>query len=296
MKLKDFALAILVTAIWGWNFSIIKLGLDTLDPFMLAGLRFLFCAIPLIFFIERPNTSIKAIAFYGLLFGTGVWGMVNLGVYLGVSAGVASLLLQFSAFFTVFFGMIFFKEKVGLQQWIGFSLAMLGLLLVLNLTDGSVSYLGVAFVLLGALCWALTNVVVKQVKPNNVFSFVVWACLFSAFPLFLLGYFVNGAEAMLLMTKNINSMALFSIFFQIYPATLFSFWIWSSLMKQYPISTVAPISLVVPLFGLMGSMVIFNEEINAEKIIAFALILTGLIVGLFGNKFYRMLVPAPKQA
>ncbi|MFC3034348.1 EamA family transporter [Pseudoalteromonas fenneropenaei] len=295
MKINEYLLAILVTAIWGWNFSIIKLGLGTLDPFMLAGLRFLFCALPLIFFVQKPNTSLKAMIFYGVLFGTGVWGMVNVGVYLGVSAGVASLLLQFSAFFTIIFGVLFFKEKVGMPQLFGFSVAMLGLMIVLNLTDGSISYAGIAFVLFGALCWSLTNVVVKKVKPNNVFSFLVWSCLFASFPLFVLGYFVNGGDALVQMSQNIDAMTVFSIFFQIYPATLFSFWIWSSLMKKHPISSVAPLSLLVPLFGLMGSMVIFDEALNVDKMAAFGLILSGLIIGMFGSKFYRLLVPATNK-
>ncbi len=99
MKLTDFLIALLITAIWGVNFSIIKLGLITADPLILAGIRFTLCALPAVFFIKKPDTSWRYIIGYGLLFGIGLWGIVNLGIKAGVSAGIASLVLQFGAFF-----------------------------------------------------------------------------------------------------------------------------------------------------------------------------------------------------
>src|SRR5688572_27984150 len=112
MQPKDFFLAVLITAIWGVNFSLIKLGLISLDPFTLAGFRFLLCALPLVFFIEKPDVPLKYVAAYGLTFGVGLWGIVSLGIYYGVSAGIASLVLQFSAFLTVFLGFLLLKEDI----------------------------------------------------------------------------------------------------------------------------------------------------------------------------------------
>lgn len=54
MKARHLSLAVLITAIWGVNFSVIKLGLATVDPFILAGLRFLLCAVPAVLLIPKP--------------------------------------------------------------------------------------------------------------------------------------------------------------------------------------------------------------------------------------------------
>ncbi|KAE9771211.1 EamA family transporter, partial [Escherichia coli] len=101
MKLPHLLLAVLITAIWGVNFSVIKLGLHSVDPFILAGIRFTLCALPALFFIKKPDVPWRYLISYGLVFGVGLWGMVNLGIKAGLSAGIASLVLQFSAFFTL---------------------------------------------------------------------------------------------------------------------------------------------------------------------------------------------------
>ncbi len=104
MKYPHLLLAILVTAIWGVNFSVIKLGLHTIDPFILAAIRFTLSALPALFFIKKPDVPWRYLIGYGLIFGIGLWGLVNLGIKTGLSAGIASLALQFSAFFYLIAG------------------------------------------------------------------------------------------------------------------------------------------------------------------------------------------------
>src|SRR3990167_7338304 len=83
---------------------------------------------------------------------------------------------------------------------------------------------------------------------------------------------------------QINGTAIFSILFQVYPTTLFGYWIWNSLLRKYPVSTVAPLSLLVPIFGLLGSVIIFHEHVEPIKIMATVFIISGLVVGLYGQK------------
>lgn len=78
MKLRHLLLALSITAIWGLNFSVIKLGLTTVDPFILAGIRFTLCALPAIFFIPKPDVPWRYIAGYGLVFGVGLWALSGL--------------------------------------------------------------------------------------------------------------------------------------------------------------------------------------------------------------------------
>lgn len=74
MEKKHLALALLVTLVWGTNFPITKLGLDSVDPFVLTGIRFALAAIPWVFFIRRPSVHFGYVAAYGLIFGVGMWG------------------------------------------------------------------------------------------------------------------------------------------------------------------------------------------------------------------------------
>lgn len=289
MRLGDFLLTVLITAIWGANFSVIKLGLSSIDPFTLTGLRFLLCALPLVFFIKRPDVSFYYVAAYGLAFGTGVWGLVSLGIYFGVSAGVASLVLQLSAFFTVILSYVFLRENIDGFKKTGCIFAFAGLMMIIAITDGSVSYMGLLMVICAALSWSVANIIVKKSGTKTIFPFVVWSSLFSPLPLFLLAYFTQGQNILFDLANKLDGVAAFSIVFQVIPTTLFGYWVWNSLLKRYPASTVAPLSLLVPIFGMIASAAIFNEQIGMSKIFACILIISGLILSIAGARLSNLL-------
>lgn len=284
MKQNDFLLAVLVTFIWGVNFSVIKLGLIDLDPFILSGMRFLLCAVPLVFFIKKPEVHIKYLVSYGLLFGVGLWGIVSLGIYFGISAGMASLVLQMSAFLTVILGAILLNETIDITKKIAFAIALFGLALIISVTDGSVTTLGLILVLIAAISFSLTNIIVKIAQTKNLFSFIVWSSLFSPIPLFVLAYLTNGEIVFTNFFENLTNTAIFSILFQVYPTTLLGYWIWNTLIHKYPVSSVAPLSLLIPIFGIAGSYFIFDEKIGIIKIIASFLIILALAINTFGKK------------
>jgi len=287
MGIKDFSLAVLITAIWGLNFSVIKIGLSSLDPFTLAGLRFLLCAFPLVFFIKKPDVPMKYVVIYGLTFGIGLWGMVSLGIHFGVSAGMASLVLQMSAFLTVILGVVLLKDGIDKIKILGFIIAIIGMGFIASVTDGSVTVLGLLLILFGALAMSVTTIIVKISGAKRIFSFIIWSSLFSPIPLFVLAYFTQGQNVFSDFAANIDDKAIFSILFQVYPTTLFGYWVWNSLIDKYQVSRVAPISLLVPIFGLLGSFLIFKEQIGVEKIIAGVLIMIGLLISTFSHKFKR---------
>ena len=236
MNIKDFGLAILITAIWGVNFSVIKIGLSSLDPFTLAGLRFLLCALPLVFFIKKPDVPMKYVAAYGCTFGVGLWGMVSLGIHFGVSAGIASLVLQMSAFLTIIMGVLLLKDNIDQIKILGFIIALVGIGFIASVTDGSVTMLGLALVMLGALAMSVTTIIVKISGAKRMFSFLIWSSLFSPIPLFALAYFTQGQNVFSDFATNVDGKAIFSILFQVYPTALFGYWVWNSLIEKHQVS------------------------------------------------------------
>ena len=287
MSNKDFIIAIAITFMWGINFSFIKLGLGSLNPFMLAGLRFFLCSIPLVFFIKKPDVKFIYIVLYGLFLGVGLWGVLYLGMHFGISAGVASIVLQLGVFFTVILSYIILKEKIDIYNKIGFVLALIGVLIVFLVTDGTVTVLGIAFVILSAVSWALLNIILKKAKTKDVFAFLIWSTLFPPIPLFLLAYFMQGDIVFINFFENIDTKAINSIAFQVYPTTILGYWVWNSLLTKYPVSVVSPLSLLVPIFGLLGSFVFFHEEIGIYKIVASLIILLGLVINTFGSRIFK---------
>lgn len=278
MTTKDIWISLALMCLWGFNFSAIKLGAMQTDPILLTALRFIFAIFPAIFFVRRPPEAARYLIAYGLIFGLGVWGMMVWSINLGVSAGMAGLLLNMNIISSLVIGYLLFKEKITANKIFGAALAVVGLLMSLVLTDGSVPLTALPLTLIAALSWSLMAFVVKKSKTQHVFAFSVWGMLFAPLPLILFAYISKGAQPFVDLPSQLNEQVWFSILFQAYPTTLLGYWIWNRLTIKYPLSTTAPFTLLTPIFGLIGSVIFYNEGVTLIKILCFALILGGMAV------------------
>lgn len=286
MRNRDLLVAVLVMAVWGLNFSVIKLGVGEADPILVTALRFTFATLPAVFFVKRPDVKWRYLISYGLIFGLGVWGMATWSIDAGLSAGMSSVLLQLNVFITIFLGYLFLNEPLSKVKLLGCLLAISGLVLSLSVTDGTVSLTGVILILIAALCWSLTSIIVKKAEIKEVFAFTVWAMIFAPVPLFLIAFYRSGTEHILNTLQTWNSPLAFSILFQAYPVTLLGYWIWNRILSKYPISTVAPLTLLVPIFGLLGGAIFYQEQVESTKIVSCLLIIAGLMIGLIRPKVW----------
>jgi O-acetylserine/cysteine efflux transporter len=279
MQKKHLLLAVLVTAVWGLNFPVTKLGLAGIDPLLLTALRFALAALPWVFFVKRPQVAFGWIAAYGLIFGVAMWALINQGIAWGVPPGSASLLIQFSAFFTLGWGVLFFGERLGRLQLIGSVLAAAGLVGIVLCSPGDVPRAGFALVIGSAVAWSMGNVIIKVSRVREIFAFVVWASLFPPIPLLLLTWLLHGSAPFNALPSQLNGMTLFSLAFQVYAATHFSYWGWNLLLREYPVSRVAPLSLLIPIFGIVSSMLILGQHPGPFDWVFILLVLLALALG-----------------
>ncbi|KAF1024585.1 MAG: putative amino-acid metabolite efflux pump [Pseudomonas sp.] len=279
MKNKHLLLAVLVTAVWGCNFPITKLGLASIHPLLLTALRFSLAALPWVFVVRRPNVGSGWLAAYGLVFGVAMWALINLGIAMGVPPGTASLLIQFSAFFTLGWGVLLFRESLSWPQLLSVLLAAIGLGGIVWSSQGQVSVPGLLLVMVSALAWSLGNVIIKRCGVREIFAFVVWASLFVPVPLVLWVGWLDGAQAFSALPAQLTGTAVFSLVFQVYGATLFCYWGWNLLLREYPVSRVAPLSLLIPVFGIVSSKVLLGQQPGPAEWGWMGLILLALATG-----------------
>ena len=130
MSVKDMLLALCVVVAWGVNFVVIKLGLQGMPPFLLAGLRFTLVAFPAIFFVRRPPIPLRWLVVYGMTISFGQFAFLFLAIKLGMPAGLASLVLQAQAFFTLLLGALLLAERLRWNHIVGIIIATLGMFLL----------------------------------------------------------------------------------------------------------------------------------------------------------------------
>ena len=281
MKPLHLLLAIVIAAVWGFNFVIIKVGVAAVPPFLLTGLRFLLCAVPAVFFIQRPNVSWRYVAGFGLMLSIGQFVFLFLAVYLGMSASLASLVLQLQAFFTMFFAIFALREIPKPVQLLGACLAFGGIGLIALKRWSGPDALPLILCVIGAAGWGASNIIAKLAKPQNAVNFVVWASLAAPLPLFAMSWIFESHNKISAVFWHPTWLGTIAIFYLAYLSTLFGYSAWNYLLNRYPAGTVAPFSLLVPLFGIASGIIVLGEGFDRFEIAGAALVIAGLVVANF---------------
>jgi O-acetylserine/cysteine efflux transporter len=292
LRIAHQLVALLVALIWGTNFVFIRYGLDELEPFTLATLRFMLVAFPLILVIPRPRTSWLHLASYGLFIGFGQFGLLYWVMQDNITPGLASLILQMQVFFTVLLALLLMNETILRQQLIALCVAFSGLALILVYTDGRTTHLGVAVALLAAASWACGNMVIKKAGDVDILAFLVWSSLFSIPPLALMAWYSDGFEGISRDLLQASWKAWSVVVWQSVGNTMIGYGLWNMLLNRYSAATVTPWALLVPVFGMSASAVMLAEPMPWWKLLAMVLIFTGLALNMTASRsWFRRLSP-----
>jgi len=273
-----------VVAIWGTNFVFIRLGLNELQPFTFAALRFFLVAFPLIFLLHKPQCSWPSLISYGLFIGLGQFGLLFWAMKADISPGLASLIVQMQVFFTVFLSAFLLQETVTKWQLVSLVICLAGLLMVILYTDGSTTYFGIVMVLLAGFSWACGNLVIKQAGKVDMLSFIAWSSLFSVPPLLLVAVLTEGVHTIGSDIVKLSWQGWLVVLWQTIGNTLVGYGLWNTLLGRYSAATVAPWALLVPVFGMVSSAILLGELMPDWKVVAAVLILLGLTVNLISQR------------
>ena len=273
-------LSLALVAIWGSNFTVGRLGLQEMPPLLFAFLRFLFVLFPAVFFIPRPAVSWRHLAAYGLLIGAGQFGLLFMALRGDISPALASLLLQSQAFMTIGLSIVLNGERVKPYQWCALALAAAGLGIIIAHGGQDATPVGVSLALAAAACWAAGNHVGRQAGQVDMLGYVVWSSLFAVPPLLALSLVFDGWPAIAASLSQASWTAWGAVAYQTIANAMFGYTVWGFLLARYPAATVAPLSLLVPIFGFATSALVLGEELQDWKLLAGALVLGGLAFNL----------------
>ena len=280
MPFKHILLAILVAAVWGFNFIFVKLGVHEIPPLFLCAVRFFLASVPAVFFIRRPSTSFKMVALFGLVMFALQFALVFTGIAIGMTAGMASLLSQTAVFFSILFAAVLIREIPTIWQIMGALLSFSGIVLATTHLDSNMTLAGFLLVIAGAAALGLGNLITRKLGHVNMVSLVVWGSLVAFLPLLIFSLLVEGHEKIIYALHNYSWVALISLLYIVYMSTWVGYVTWSWLLGRYPVSTVVPFTLLVPVFGMLGSTLFLGESFEPWKMTVSGLVIAGLCVNL----------------
>jgi O-acetylserine/cysteine efflux transporter len=283
-------LLLAVVFVWGTNFVVIKLALAHLPPFLLAALRFTLAALPLVFILPRPRVPWRNLAFYGVAIGVGQFGLMFFAMTRFISPGLASLVAQTQAFFTVGLVMLGAGERVRPHQLAAMLIAAAGIGIIATRSDGHTTTLGVLLVLGAALGWALGNTASRAAGRVNVLAYVAWSSLFAVPPLLALSFALEGWPRIAAGLREADALTWAAVVWQSAGNSIFGYGVWAWMLARYPAATVSPFSLLAPIFGMGASALTLGEPMPGWKLAAATLVLAGLLLNVLWPRWRAWLV------
>lgn len=284
MSPRDLLLAVLVIVVWGLNFVVIKVGLHGMPPMLLGALRFLLAAFPAILFVRRPQVPLRWMLAYGLTISLGQFAFLFYAMHVGMPAGLASLVLQSQAFFTLFFAALFLGERLRGSNLFGLLVAAAGLALIGLQGDQMMTLAGFALTIAAASMWALGNVVTRKLGKVNLVGLVVWGSLVPPLPFLGLSLWLDGPQVIADSLRHFSLDSALVLAYLAFGATILGYGLWSRLLSRYPASQVAPFSLLVPVVGISSSALLLGERLGSLQMLGAALVMGGLLINVWGGR------------
>lgn len=291
-KRADIAAALAVVLIWGLNFVAMKLALREFTPMQLGAARYLFAALPLVLLVRRPALAWRWVGLYGLVQGVGQFGLLFLALQLGMTAALASVLMQTQVFFTALLALGLLGEKPTRALVGGLLFAFVGLVCFgLNFTTagGAAGVTAIGFVLtLGAAAmWGGSNILARhlqRIQPGyDPLQFVVWSSLAPILPFVALSWLTDAAQARQHWVQA-SWQAWAGVAYLGWFATVAAYGLWTWLLKRHPANQVAPWSLGVPVVGLLAGMGLLGERLSAWQVAGIACIGLALAYVMFAGR------------
>lgn len=287
MPLADLFAALAVITIWGLNFVVIKLGLRDVPPLLLGALRFALVAFPALLIVPRPRIPWRLLLGYALTISFGQFAFLFSAIHVGMPAGLASLVLQVQAFFTLALAAIIFGDRLQRHNFAGLAIAFIGLAVLAFANGGGADIPSIAFLLTiaAAASWATGNIVAKKIGATDLVGLVVWSALVPILPFLAASFLIEGPERMMTALTHPTWAAGGAIAYLAFAATLVGYSLWGRLLSRHPTWKIAPLTLLVPVLGLSSAWVLLDEALSPQQIAGALTILAGLLVNVFGQRW-----------
>jgi O-acetylserine/cysteine efflux transporter len=287
VKPRDIALAVLVAVIWGVNFVVIRVGLDSMSPVLFCAVRFTVAAIPAVFFVGRPTAKWRWILLTALTLAIAQYTLLFAGIAAGVPAGLSALILQSQAVFTLIIAVLVLRDRPGFRQYTGIMMSAGGVVLIASRFGLDRPIGAFLLVVAAGAAWGIGNVAIRKARPGDTLNFMVWVSAVSILPLTGLTLAIDGPRYVGNALRGLDVRALAAIGFIAWISTLVGFGLWGRLIRLYGASTVAPFASLAPVVAIVATALLLGERITAVDVIGGVIVLSGVLLGS---------VPAPARA
>jgi len=201
-------------------------------------------------------------------------GALYYAMHLMEDVSVAAIVTQLSVPFSALLGVIILGERLGPWRITGMVTAFAGVV-ILTFDPRVFSYVGGVLVMIVAqVAYAVGAIAMRQLKNVSVFEMQAWIAALAAPVLAGLSLAFEGNQWQ--QTVNISWLAAASILYTALLSSLFGHGGIYYLYQRYPVSTVAPICLIGPVFAVISAILVFGETLTPRMLLGSVVIFSGV--------------------
>ncbi|MDN3521692.1 DMT family transporter [Halomonas ramblicola] len=281
MPLRDLLLGLSVIAIWALNIIVIKVGVADMPPLMMTTLRFALVAALLVPFHPVPRHQLPFLGLLSVTFGSLHFALLFIG--LGqAEAGTGALLVQMGTPFATLLAVLFFGERLGPRRLAGLTLSFAG---VVVLAGGPTlpSPLPLAILLVSALAWAVSQLLIKRGPDIAPLALAGWVALFAT-PQVALGSWLFEADHLATLASA-GLAGWGAVLYTAVMSSIVAYGLWYGLLRRHPVSRVTPLTLLMPVGAVLLGAALLGDSLGIHKLAGGGLVIAGLaLIVLTGRR------------
>jgi O-acetylserine/cysteine efflux transporter len=273
---RDLVFLVFINLIWGFNFITSKVGESELPPLWFTTLRFTVLALILAAVLRIHRGQMGAIVVAAVLSGALHFGLLFVGLGMAKTVSTVAIAGQLGVPFTTLMSIAFLGEVVRWRRWLGISLAFAGVM-VMGLDPQVFDFRqGLALVVLSAFVGSLGLLAVKQLKDIKPLEIQAWFALISVPVLAVLSAVFESGQLEATRTASLQAWA--ALGFTVVMASLVAHSGYYYLVQRYPITSVSPLTILSPLFGVLFGVTLLGDDLTPRIIAGGTMTLTGVVI------------------
>jgi O-acetylserine/cysteine efflux transporter len=273
---RDLALLVGITLIWGANLVVSKYGVSEIPPVLFAFLRFAILGVILVPFMRVHPGQMSALVVAALLSGGLHFALCFVGLALAESVSAVAIATQLGVPFTTLLSVALLDEVVRWRRWTGILLAFAGVFIMGFDPRIAARWHALALVIASAFVGSLGLIAVKKLQGFRPLELQAWFAWISVPVLLLVSLAIERPA--LEDLAHVSAGAWGALLFTALGASLLAHTGFFHLVQRYPVTSVAPVTVLAPLFSVVFSVLFLGDRLTPRLVIGGACTLLGVLI------------------
>jgi O-acetylserine/cysteine efflux transporter len=279
---RDLALLIGMNLIWGLNLIASKVGVGQFPPIFFTALRFGSLALFLVPMLKIHRGQMANLAAAAMLTGPAAFALLFAGIYLAEDAATVAVASQMSVPFSTLMSIWFLGETIRWRRTLGIVLAFAGIVIISFDPRVFAYWEGLALVVCSSFVSSLGLVFLKRLKGIRPLELQSWVALAGGSVLLVLSLILEGEQVSAIRNATWEGWA--ALFFTTVMSSLVAHTAWYHLVGRYPVTSLSPLTLLSPLFGIFFGVTLLHDQLTARMLIGGAVTLIGVLIVVLREK------------